>query len=110
MADAAADAAAARAPKLRAQVEFYFSDSNLPKDKFLLDAVGPDAAGTVPLATIAGFAKIRELLGLGRQGRRAPKAVDDEHVKEVIAALKVRTVGRWGGGAAHEAVGRGNAH
>ena len=81
--------AEAREARLRAQIEFYFSDSNLPIDKFLLDAVqGDDAAedGSVSLKTLCSFKKMREMLGGGKGGAAA--AVGDDKVAEVAAALK----------------------
>lgn len=44
------------------QVEFYFSDSNLPRDKFMLEHVRANAEGFVDVALIATFARMREVL------------------------------------------------
>ena len=44
------------------QIEFYFSDSNLPRDKFLLDKVHSSPAGWVELGLVATFERMRELL------------------------------------------------
>lgn len=41
------------------QVEFYFSDSNLPMDKFLLSLVGGSTNNAVPLATLHSFKRMR---------------------------------------------------
>ena len=41
------------------QVEFYFSDSNLPKDKFLLSKVGGSANHSVPLSVIHSFKRMQ---------------------------------------------------
>ncbi|KAJ8656671.1 hypothetical protein O0I10_007750 [Lichtheimia ornata] len=49
------------APKILKQVEFYFSDSNLPFDKFLWTLKEKNSEGWVPLATIAGFKKMKML-------------------------------------------------
>jgi len=41
------------------QVEFYFSDANLPRDKFLWNLTVSDSEGWVPIATIANFKRMR---------------------------------------------------
>jgi La domain len=52
------------------QIEFYFSDSNLPRDKFLLDKVHASPAGWVDLGLVATFERMRELLKARDGGRR----------------------------------------
>jgi lupus La protein len=47
--------------KILKQVEFYFSDSNLPRDKFLKGLVDKDPEGWVEIATIASFARMKSL-------------------------------------------------
>jgi len=42
------------------QVEFYFCDSNLPRDKFLLGLL-PKDHGWIPIATIASFKRMQSL-------------------------------------------------
>lgn len=37
------------------QIEFYFSDSNLPRDKFLSERVAADAEGYVDIALLCIF-------------------------------------------------------
>ncbi|CDS12856.1 hypothetical protein LRAMOSA05040 [Lichtheimia ramosa] len=49
------------APKILKQVEFYFSDSNLPFDRFLWNLKEKNSEGWVPLATVASFKKMRML-------------------------------------------------
>ncbi|KIV83888.1 hypothetical protein PV11_05875 [Exophiala sideris] len=44
---------------IRKQVEFYFSDSNLPHDKFLLESVGGSQNKSVPIKTIHSFKRMR---------------------------------------------------
>ncbi len=44
------------------QIEFYFSDSNLPRDKFMLEHVRQNAEGYVDIGLIATFARMREIL------------------------------------------------
>ena len=45
--------------EIRKQVEFYFSDSNLPTDKFLFDTVGGSENKAVPIKTIHNFKRMR---------------------------------------------------
>ena len=52
-------------PKLKKQLEFYFSDSNLPKDKFLLMQTKKTPEGWVSL-------KVLTVRGLARVSHRAP--------------------------------------
>lgn len=61
------------------QVEFYFSDSNLPNDGFLRNKVREDADGFVPIALICSFSKMRAILGIPDDKKDAvPKyAVED---------------------------------
>ncbi|PLB43602.1 RNA-binding La domain protein [Aspergillus steynii IBT 23096] len=45
--------------EIRKQVEFYFSDSNLPMDKFLLGKVGGSSNHSVPLELLHSFKRMR---------------------------------------------------
>ncbi|KAL4816294.1 hypothetical protein BDW67DRAFT_184791 [Aspergillus spinulosporus] len=45
--------------EIRKQVEFYFSDSNLPMDKFLLSKVGGSKNNPVPLELLHSFKRMR---------------------------------------------------
>lgn len=45
--------------KVKLQVEFYFSDSNLPRDKFLRETVSADPDGFVDIALIITFSRLR---------------------------------------------------
>ncbi|EME86673.1 uncharacterized protein MYCFIDRAFT_119251, partial [Pseudocercospora fijiensis CIRAD86] len=47
------------AQEIRRQVEFYFSDSNLPIDKFLLEETGGPENKPFPLKTIHNFKRMR---------------------------------------------------
>jgi len=47
--------------KILHQVEFYFSDSNFPKDKFLRAQASQNEEGYVPIATVATFKRMKEL-------------------------------------------------
>ncbi|KAJ4457555.1 putative Lupus La protein [Paratrimastix pyriformis] len=63
-APAAAPAVPAALPALapiKKQIEFYFSDSNLPKDRFLLAETKKNEAGWVEIALVATFNKMRQL-------------------------------------------------
>ena len=46
------------AKKVIRQVEYYFGDSNMQRDKFLQDEVAKDAEGWVPLTTMLKVAKV----------------------------------------------------
>ncbi|KAL1167926.1 hypothetical protein V6Z11_A05G051400 [Gossypium hirsutum] len=46
------------------QVEFYFSDSNIPRDNFLKKKINEDDDGMVSLALICSFSKMRSHLNL----------------------------------------------
>jgi lupus La protein len=45
--------------EIRKQVEFYFSDSNLPLDKFLYEQVGGSENNSVPIKVIHNFKRMR---------------------------------------------------
>ncbi|XP_022892430.1 la-related protein 6A-like isoform X2 [Olea europaea var. sylvestris] len=47
--------------KIIKQVEYYFSDENLPNDKFLMKYVTKNAEGFVPVGVIASFRKMKKL-------------------------------------------------
>ena len=47
--------------KILKQVDFYFSDSNLPKYKFLKGLVDKDPEGWVEIAVISSFARMKSL-------------------------------------------------
>lgn len=51
--------------KVIRQVEFYFSDSNLPRDSFLRKTISESEDGMVSLALICSFSRMRSHLGLG---------------------------------------------
>lgn len=64
---AAAAAAPAPAPsadllaKIKKQVEFYFSDSNFRKDKFLREKANADPDGFVPITVLLTFNRLKSL-------------------------------------------------
>lgn len=54
------------AQKLLTQVEFYFSDSNLPRDEFLSKEVRKRVDGMVSLQLVCSFSRMRILLDISR--------------------------------------------
>lgn len=47
--------------KIVKQVEFYFSDSNIVKDKFLMEATKKNPEGFVPIETLLTFNRLKTL-------------------------------------------------
>ncbi|MED6147479.1 hypothetical protein PIB30_117657 [Stylosanthes scabra] len=47
--------------KIMKQVEYYFSDENLPTDKYLLGCIRRNKEGFVPVSVIASFRKMKRL-------------------------------------------------
>ncbi|XP_071693315.1 la protein 1 [Rutidosis leptorrhynchoides] len=74
--------------KVIRQVEFYFSDSNLPKDKFLMNTITQSEDGMVSLALICSFARMRGHLGLGDI---KPEDVSEDTVAAVAETLKANS-------------------
>ncbi|PNW70541.1 hypothetical protein CHLRE_17g724200v5 [Chlamydomonas reinhardtii] len=70
--------------KVVRQIEFYFSDSNLPKDKFLKERIAEDPNGFVPLNVICAFQRMRDLIGVKSQ---SPDAVPADKLQQVAEAL-----------------------
>ncbi|KAK4525773.1 hypothetical protein GAYE_SCF16G3682 [Galdieria yellowstonensis] len=58
---AAAPKDASLEDKIKNQVEFYFSDSNLPRDKFLRSQTGEAGDGYVNLDIVANFKRLKSL-------------------------------------------------
>ncbi|RCV07246.1 hypothetical protein SETIT_1G228700v2 [Setaria italica] len=87
---AAAPAAApldeAKAKSVLRQVEFYFSDSNLPRDKFLRETVEQSDDGLVSLALICSFSRMKSHLGLDAAVK--PETVPEETVLAVAEVLR----------------------
>ncbi|PKU81457.1 la protein 1 [Dendrobium catenatum] len=67
------------------QVEFYFSDSNLPRDKFLRTTVEESEDGLVSLALICSFSRMRKHLDLGEL---KPEEIAEETVLAVAEVLR----------------------
>ncbi|XP_058203951.1 la protein 1 [Rhododendron vialii] len=74
--------------KVIRQVEFYFSDSNLPRDKFLSKTVGESEDGMVSLALICSFSRMRSHLSLGEV---KAEEVSDDTVEAVAKTLRNST-------------------
>ncbi|PON34077.1 Lupus La protein [Parasponia andersonii] len=72
--------------KVLRQVEFYFSDSNLPRDDFLRKSVSQSPNGLVSLALICTFSRMRNFLGLSRNTKRGD--VPNRIVKSVAEILR----------------------
>lgn len=71
------------------QVEFYFSDSNLPGDKFLRQCVEEAADGLVSLPLVCSFGRMRSHLSLKESG---PDKVPAETTAAVADVLRKSTV------------------
>ncbi|PON72600.1 Lupus La protein [Parasponia andersonii] len=48
--------------KIIRQVEYYFSDENLPTDKHMISLIRKNKEGFVPIAVIASFRKMKKLI------------------------------------------------
>jgi lupus La protein len=68
------------------QIEFYFSDSNLYRDNFLLEQVKSDKDGFVDIALLCTFVRLQRLLGL--PGSHGVTALPESTVHDVADALK----------------------
>ncbi len=66
----------ANVAKIIKQVEFYFSDANLPRDRFLQEELKKNEEGWIALATIASFSRMKTLAS---------------SVEEIAAALRTAT-------------------
>eukprot|EP00250_Pteridium_aquilinum_P008617 c18082_g1_i1 orf=1-810(-) len=71
------------------QVEFYFSDSNIPGDKFLRQCVEESADGLVDLPLVCSFGRMRSHLSLKESG---PDKVPAETTAAVAEVLRKSTV------------------
>ncbi|KAK4761676.1 hypothetical protein SAY87_029560 [Trapa incisa] len=74
--------------KVLRQVEFYFSDSNLPRDKFLKNSINESEDGMVSLALICSFSRMRSHLSLGEL---KPEDVPVDTVLAVANVLRTST-------------------
>ncbi|KAL6501961.1 hypothetical protein OROGR_027094 [Orobanche gracilis] len=73
------------AKKVIRQVEFYFSDSNLPRDKFLKKTIDETDDGLVSLALISSFSRMRGHLGLGDA---KPEDIPEDTIEAVAETLR----------------------
>ena len=71
---------------LRCQVEFYFSDSNLPMDKFLLEKVGGTSNLPVEIKLLHSFKRMRHF----QPYEAVVAALKDSQVLEVTEDETVR--------------------
>ncbi|KAK9789966.1 hypothetical protein WJX73_008316 [Symbiochloris irregularis] len=76
-----------KAEKVKKQVEFYFSDSNAPRDKFLLQHIQADPEGFVDLAVICKFSRMQAILFPGKQFD-SQCTVGNDLAKQVGEALR----------------------
>eukprot|EP00884_Botryococcus_braunii_P022248 jgi/Botrbrau1/8707/Bobra.0311s0019.1 len=72
--------------KVKAQVEFYFSDSNLPRDKFLRGKTEEDPEGFVDIALLCSFTRMCKALGFIKILK--PEEVEDDVVAQVAEILR----------------------
>lgn len=66
-------------------MEFYFSDSNLPRDNFLRDKVEENPDGFVDVALLCIFARMQQLL---KNSHKEVSKVPDELIEAVAEALE----------------------
>jgi len=85
-APAAAPLDESKAKSVLRQVEFYFSDSNLPRDKFLRETAEQSDDGLVSLALICSFSRMKSHLGLDASVK--PETVPEETVLAVAEVLR----------------------
>ena len=77
--------------KVKEQVEFYFSDSNLPRDKFLRETVEADPAGYVDISLLMTFSRLRTLLARVSNAHHVESTVDVAALLETSKVLAVST-------------------
>merc|ERR1711935_983803 len=79
------------AKKVIRQVEYYFGDSNMQRDKFLQDEVAKDAEGWVPLTTMLKFKRLGDLVnGEANSIVASLKASKSDLVEIASDELKIR--------------------
>lgn len=84
--------------QLRGQIEFYFSDENLAKDFYLRQQMSSE--GYVPLITLSGFARVRQLApmndgGTGIIGLLGQALQGSQRLEIDGSWTKVRRRGDW---------------
>ncbi|KDP34210.1 hypothetical protein JCGZ_07781 [Jatropha curcas] len=70
------------------QVEFYFSDSNLPRDNFMKNTINSSEDGMVSLALICSFKKMKGYLKLNDV---KPEEIPEDTLKAVAETLRKST-------------------
>lgn len=73
------------AKKVIRQVEFYFSDSNLPRDSFLRQSISDSEDGMVSLALVCSFTRMKLHLKLGDE---KAEDISEDTVKAVAETLR----------------------
>jgi len=73
---------------LVAQLGFYFSESNLRRDRFLLRLTGADGTGGVPVATLATFNRVAALTTDEAVLARALRSIDSLVVSDDGASVR----------------------
>ena len=91
---------AATVETVRKQMEFYFCDSNLPRDAFLLEEVARAKRdgfdGAIDIALIAGFSRMRDILAPyggkdnAKNVERIAKALETSELLEVVQETRVK--------------------
>ncbi|BDA41164.1 Lupus La protein homolog [Coccomyxa sp. Obi] len=74
--------------RTKKQVEFYFSDSNLPRDKFLKEKIAENAEGFVDLELLCTFSRMADVLGLRKVKEGKTKPVNPEILAQVVDVLR----------------------
>ncbi|KAL5975924.1 hypothetical protein ACLOJK_020253 [Asimina triloba] len=75
-----------KADEILKQVEFYLSDSNLPRDPFLMKSIKESEDGLMSLAMICTFTRMRTLLGFDH--RVKPEEFPEETLLAVAEIVK----------------------
>lgn len=79
--------------EIRRQVEFYFSNSNLPMDKFLLQRVGGTENKPVEISIIHAFGRMKRFQSLSAivaalKDSEILDVIDDKYVRRKVALEK----------------------
>ncbi|KAJ3035028.1 hypothetical protein HK097_004317, partial [Rhizophlyctis rosea] len=85
--------------KILKQVEFYFSDVNLPKDKFLLNAVQTTPGGWVSISTLTTFNRLKAITTdasiIASALRQSPEMLEvDAEGAKVRRRTQIKPMGR----------------
>jgi len=92
MSDTATNSNAELILKLREQIEFYFGDANLQKDRFIKQLINADNEGYVDLEKIANFNKMRSMtsdIGLIVEAAKSSNLVQPDTTGKRIRRTKV---------------------